>query len=311
MNDMPALVIVGASGFLGSALIKQGQLPMRVKAVARALPPDAQSCRGGITWHTVNLLNAESFTEILNPGDIVVNLAFISNSNADENIRLIDNIVAACVQARVARLLHCSTAVVAGAAKSVRILESTACYPSTRYERTKLAVELRLDAARTKGVDVGILRPTAIVGFGGQNLLSLVNALQSGMRVTNYLRASIFGKRHMHLVPVRNVTAAALHLALLPSPLGGNAYIVSADDDPVNNFQSIERILTESLGLKPRNMPLIPVPRLALEIILGLRGRSDRNCDRIYDSAKLLGTDFHPPDSVERAVFELGAKLRQ
>ena len=114
----------------------------------------------------------------------------------------------------------------------------------------------------------------------------------------------------MHLVPVRNVAAALLHLAQLPLPLSGNIYHVSSDDDPDNNFMSIERVLMRSLGLEPRKVPLLPVPIQVLALLLKLLGRSATDVARGYDSQKLLDTGFIPVDSVVNAVREFGEAIR-
>jgi nucleoside-diphosphate-sugar epimerase len=107
------------------------------------------------------------------------------------------------------------------------VTESVTCVPATPYERIKWALERQVLGIHSESLDVGILRPTAIVGPGGANLLKLARALRGGSAVVNYLRASLFADRPMHLVPVRNVAAAVLHLAALPGPLGGNIYHVA------------------------------------------------------------------------------------
>jgi len=299
-----SLVILGASGFLGKCLIAAGNFPMPIKALARIIPSDIDITQEGVTWIQVDLLNIKSLNEALAPGDVVINLAYMSGTSKAENICLIDNIIEACLYSKVARLVHCSTAVVVGATMSSRVIESTPCEPLTPYEQTKWALEQRVLGALSKGLDVSILRPTAIIGHGGKNLLKLAKSLKSGSRVASYFRASLYGKRPMHLVPVCNVAAALLHLAIFPEALNGNVYIVSSDDDPINNFEGIEEILLHSLGQKPRSLPLLPLPKLLLSLLLRLLGRSETSITRIYDSDKLLSTNFKPVDSVFKAVTD-------
>jgi nucleoside-diphosphate-sugar epimerase len=191
------------------------------------------------------------------------------------------------------------------------VTESAGGNPLTEYEKTKWLVEQHAISATAKGLDVAILRPTAIVGPGGQNLVGLASSLLDGNPVANYFRASLFGRRAMHLVPVRNVAAAVLHLAGLPHPLGGNIYQVSADDEPGNDFRSIEAMLSKCLGVRPRAIPLLPLPPQMLALLLRLLGRSDSDPHRCYDSGKLLATGYRPVDSVPDAVGEFAAKFRQ
>jgi nucleoside-diphosphate-sugar epimerase len=199
---------------------------------------------------------------------------------------------------------------VAGATQVSRVVESTPCMPLTPYERTKWIIEQRVLGALHRGLDVGILRPTAVVGSGGHNLLKLARSLVRDSAFANYLRASLFGRRPMHLVPLRNVTAALLHLSFLPAALNGEIYIVSSDDDPHNNFRSIEKIMLRSLGLRPRKVPLLPFPSGVLSLMLRLLGRSEVGRARIYDSGKLHEVGFKPMNSVVGAVREFGENFK-
>jgi len=302
-------VILGAGGFLGRHLIGSGKSPVPVKAVARSVPPDRDLTKADVVWFAANLLSPTSLEDILEPGDVVINVAFLYGAGQSENGRLVDNVTAACLRASVARLVHCSTAVVVGATKVARVTEETSCEPLTKYERIKWDLERRVLSAQISGLDVAIVRPTAIVGPGGHNLRKLAHSLLNGNRTANYLRACLFHKRPMHLVAVSTVVAALLHIAFMPRPAGGNIYIVSSDDDPSNNFKTVETILMNSLGLTPRRVPVIPVPKPAFAVLLRLLGRSETAPDRNYDAAKLRATNCQPVDSVERAVREFGRSI--
>lgn len=307
---MGSLVILGASGFLGRSLISNGFFPMPVKAVARRIPPDADLTQDRVIWHVGDLMIPHALDAVLEADDIVMNLAFMLSAGEEENLCLIDNIVEACHRSRVSRLVHCSTAVVVGAARTSRVDETTSCVPITPYERTKYKIEQHALSAMPRGIDVGILRPTAIVGSGGQNLLKLVRSLRNGNRMINYLRACLFRKRPMHLVPVRDVVAALFHLAVMPMALMGGVYIISADEDPDNNFRNVERLLSEALGLECRKFPLVPLPKQILPMLLRLFGRSETDMHRIYDSRKLRATNFMPVDTVGESIRKLGESMR-
>lgn len=305
-DSVMSLVILGASGFLGKALLADRHCASCIKAVARRIPSDVDSGQPTVTWHAADLLSSKSLDEVLEPRDIVINLAYAPDAGEAENLRLINNVIEACLRSRAARLVHCSTAVVVGSTRISRVVESTPCEPRTPYEKTKWELEQRVLNTLSSGLDVGIVRPTAILGPGGSNLRKLADSLQNGSAITNYLRACLFGRRHMHLVPVRNVAAAVIHVAMLPSALGGNVYQVSSDDDPANNFHNVEGMLRQSLGLEPRKLPLAPLPLQVLGLALRLLGRSETNMARLYDSTKLLATGFAPVESVADAVWAFG-----
>jgi nucleoside-diphosphate-sugar epimerase len=311
MSKTSSVVVLGAGGFLGRALIESGLASVPIKAVSRIIPLDMESVTEGVTWFAADLGNPKSLQSILEEGDIVLNLVYMSGANETGNTGLLDNIVEACLKAGATRLIHCSTAVVAGATRVSHVTEVTPCVPQTSYERIKLALEQRAVSALSRGLDVGILRPTAIVGPGGQNLRKLATSLQHGNEIANYFRASLSAQRRMHLVPVIDVIGGLLHLAAMPAALGGGIFIVSSDDDPGNNFNGVEEILLNCLGKKPRRWPLVPFSPKLLGILLKLLGRSDTDTDRIYDSQKLRGAGFTSNCSIAEAVRDFGVDFQK
>jgi len=202
-----------------------------VKAIVRSIPTNLDVDQKTVTWVEADLMNPSSLIGILSEGDIVINLAYIPDSDKLKNVTLINNIIEVCIRSKVSRLLHCSTAVVVGNTKTDRINELSPCKPSTLYEQTKLALEVCVLSASLRGLDVGILRPTAIVGYGGKNLLKLAYSLKYGNQFSNYFKTCVLGKMPMHLVPIRNVVEALLFLSLLDKQLDGNILKVSLDLD--------------------------------------------------------------------------------
>jgi len=306
---MPSLVILGAGGFLGKAIIAQKRT-FRIKAVARKIPADVTINSDKTIWYESDLLIPKSLDGILEEDDIVINTAYIESNNENDNLCMIDNIIAACVQNKVKRLIHCSTANVVGAAKNLHVDESVICKPTTEYERVKFLMEQRLLSSRLTNLEMVILRPTAIVGPGGKNLLKLANSLINGNKFVNYLRASLFGKRKMNLVPIQNVVAAILHLSTQQEISNGAIYFISSDDDPENNFFSIEKMLLEALGLRHRKIPLIPIPRSILSMMIKFKGRSGEDSSRVYDSNQLIATGYIPEVSLQTAIKEFGKIMR-
>jgi len=307
---MNSLVILGARGFLGKSLINSGNLASPVKAIARSIPANVNMCQK-VTWIEVDLMSPSALIGVLSEDDIVINLAYIPDSDKLKNVTLINNIIEACVYSKVSRLVHCSTAVVVGDITINHVNELSPCNPLTLYEQTKLALEGCVLSASLRGLDVGILRPTAIVGHGGKNLLKLAHSLTHGNKFINYLKTCVLGAMPMHLVPVRNVVAALLHMALLTKQLDGNIFIVSADEDIDNNFQRVGEILTEELGLNRNIFPYITLPRVLQLFLFKIINRNDINMNRTYDSKKLSDYDFEPIDSVNEAVRQFAHSIKQ
>ena len=308
---MSSLVVLGSGGFLGKALLCNNNLLKPVKAIVRSVPTNVDVQQEGVTWIEADLMNPSSLIGVLSEGDIVINLAYIQDSDKSKNMILIDNIIEACVFSKVLRLVHCSTAVVVGDIAINHVNELSPCNPVTPYEQTKLALEKRVINASLRGLDVGILRPTAIVGCDGKNLLKLAHSLMYGNQFGNYLKTCVLGKMPMHLVPARNVVSALLHMALLTKQLDGNIFIVSADDDIDNNFQRVGEILTEELGLNRNIFPYITLPRVLQLFLFKIINRNDINMNRTYDSKKLSDYDFEPIDSVNEAVRQFAHSIKQ
>ncbi len=306
---LDSLVILGANGFVGKAIMLRISPFIPIKAVARSIPPDHLHISPHITWYSADLLVPGSLTTILGKDDVVINLAYMRTADKDDNVRMIQHIIDSCLKNKVKKLIHCSTAVVVGTVKNARIDETTPCVPSTAYELNKFAVEQCVIAAGQKGLHVSILRPTAIVGPGGKNLLKLSNSLLNGNKVINYLRASLFSSRKMHLVPVGTVADSLLYIAMQDNLPNGEIYFISADDDPENNFLNIEKILRSALGLRPRKMPLLPLPLGLLSFLLKVMGRSELNLARTYDSSKLHSINFSSVHTVCDTVTEFGKSL--
>jgi nucleoside-diphosphate-sugar epimerase len=283
------VAITGATGFIGRHLL--GRLARRRDLALRALtrgPLD--SClphAPGLQWIRGDLADPGAARALLEPGCVLIDLAFPAQWPREKHREAAAVLAEAAASARIHRVLHCSTAAVAGRAAERVITEETAARPATEYEVTKLAIEEMWRARAAGRYELAILRPTAVFGAGGRNLLKLARDLERGGGLTNYLRSSVFGRRRMNLIPVDNVTAAFEFLLDHPGPLDREIYIVAQDEDPSNNFRDVERLLGAALGVRPAPVPGLPVPGFVLAGLLWLAGRSNANPDRIYDGSKL------------------------
>jgi nucleoside-diphosphate-sugar epimerase len=185
------------------------------------------------------------------------------------------------------------------------VTEDTPCQPATDYERIKYGIEMALGAAAAGRFPLAVLRPAAVFGPGLQNLVALIDSLREGRGLVNYARASLFGRRHLHLVPVETVTGALLFATLgldghdgLDRPA---RYIVSADDEPGGDFRAIEARIRRALDLGAAPPP-VRIPSVALRLMLRVAGRSDTNPHRVYDGSRLRKAGFLAPVALGEAV---------
>ncbi|URQ68445.1 NAD(P)-dependent oxidoreductase [SAR86 cluster bacterium] len=297
---MSSIVLLGASGFLGHNFLLYKSFGYEIKAVRRN-KNDMSIKYEGVTWYDLDISSPGSLAKILSSDDIVINLIYASNKGRAYNLSILENIVKACSDSQVKRLIHCSTAVVTGNVKDTILDEDIVCKPTTDYEKIKIELEYLAMKVNDSGVDVGILRPTAIVGEGGGNLKILTESLLSKKKFIPYLKSLIIGSRRMHLVPVKNVVKALESMSFYKSPLNGEIYNISCDADQHNTYREVERIISRTAALKYRP-PKINLPKTVLFILLFLIGRRDNNINTIYKSDKIKSLGYTDVNTVEESV---------
>ena len=299
---MSSIVLLGASGFLGHNFLLYRSSGYTIKAVRRN-KNDTSIQYEGVTWYDLDISSSESLASILNDDDIVINLIYASNKGRAYNLNILENIVKACSDSQVRRLIHCSTAVVTGNVKDPILDEDIVCKPTTDYEKTKMELERLAIKANDLGVDIGILRPTAIVGEGGENLKILTESLLSQKIFKPYLKSLIVGSRRMHLVPVKNVIRALESMSFHKSPLNRGIYNISCDADKHNTYREVEKIIARTAALK-YSPPKINLPKRALLILLSLIGRWDNNIYTVYKSEKIKSLGYTDVSSIEESIVD-------
>lgn len=250
----------------------------------------------GITFVEGNLLKPASLDALLSNNCTVINLVYLAQSN----LEAITNLGDACARNKVRRLIHCSTAVVAGRSKNDCVVETTPPHPVSEYQRTKLQIEAILLEMADSKFEVSIVRPTAVFGMGGRNLLKLANELMIGNMWVNYLRSCLFSRRSMNLVAVENVVAALVFL-LDAEKVDREIFIISDDDSAANNYREVEDRLLTVFGMS-YPAPRLPVPAYILRMCLRLAGRSNTNPSIIYGDKKLASLGFGKPQNLEVAI---------
>ncbi|MDP1526050.1 MAG: NAD(P)-dependent oxidoreductase [Rhodocyclaceae bacterium] len=306
---MGLTVLTGASGFLGRNLLSSNWARCsRVRALTR-MPRSFGENDCGVEWVVGDLTDHTVWNRLIEPGCTLINLAYPKEMDLAAAIAATRAMVAACSETKIARLVHCSSISVFGRTASDVNTELTPCTPIDNYGRQKLAIESALYDSVDGRFELAVLRPSVIFGSGGQALRSLCDSLVGGTRVVNYCRSSLFGRRNMHLVPVETVVGALRFLCETRRVLDGDIFVVSEDDDPLNNFQDVERILMEGLRLPNYSIPRIPIPEKVLKGLLRLRGRSDISPTCKYRCEKLARWEFVRPISFEVALRQFAASL--
>lgn len=300
---MQVISIIGASGFIGyhllSFLAEKENLEIRI-LVHHQKPQISE--RDNVRFIEGSLLQPETLDNLLEPDCIVVNLVYLASCSALDNLEAMDNLARACASRGIKRLVHCSTAVVVGDVVANIVDEGSQCSPRTPYEQTKLAMERQLLCKASTSFEVTILRPTAVFGTHGKNLIKLADNLTKGNQLINYLKSSIFDSRSLNLVCVDNVVAAIVFLGETTRNVDGEVFIISDDNSVLNNYRDVENLLIKKLSLKAYPIPRIPVPLFILGFLLKLAGRSQNNPLVKFSDQKLTSFGFRKPMEFEMGI---------
>lgn len=288
------VVVIGATRFLGRTLcshLRSGGF--RVLAISRS---------NGAS-HVCDVRNTGSLASLIPCQAFVINLAYMWHAGAPANREISRSVASACSRAGAVRLVHCSTADVAGRAAAGLIDESVECRPITEYGMTKLAME---SDCRECTSDVVILRPTSIFGPGGHALAKLSGQIAGGSRVTDTMRRIAFGRRAMNLVSLENTIAAIQFAIEHPGAFGGRAFYVSDDDAEGNDFETVHGVLAREI----RGMPTTRLPAHAPPWMLGVALRMlRRNCVNPmarYSGQRILDMGCQRPRNFLDAVRDYG-----
>lgn len=302
-SNRKCVAITGAAGFIGKHLVSElsARQDVDIHLLFHLNIIENMVKKENIIVFKGDMLKPESLSGFLNPGCTVINLVNLRNASEEDNLAAMTNLAVACRNAQIKKLVHCSTAVVVGAVSADDITEETQCHPTPGYESIKYKIESLLVDLSANYFELAILRPTVVYGEGGTNLLKLADDLCNGNRLINYLRSCLFNHRSMNLVFVSNVVAALIFLADMNRKMNGDVFIIS-DDDSMNNYRYVERLLMRHLGCRDYAIPRLPLPKLILRILLKLSGKSNVNPNRIYHSRKIMNAGFRQVASLETGL---------
>lgn len=294
-TGVKTVVVIGASGFIGEHLLAvlAGRKDIDVRVLVHRTRAKSQA---NIDYIEGDLLKPDSLDVLLSKNCTVINLAYLARNN----LEAMANLAGAGARNQVHRLIHCSTAVVAGRTKSDSVNETTPSHPASEYQRTKQQIEAILLEMASGNFEVSILRPTAVFGPGGKNLLKLANELRTGNMWVNYVRSCLFNRRSMNLVAVENVVAALVFL-LDAEQVDREIFIISDDEAPVNNYRDVENRLLTIFGMS-YPIPRLPVSVSVLSTFLHLAGRPNTNPSIKYSDQKLAALGFEKPKKLDMAI---------
>lgn len=307
------VLVTGAAGFIGQPLVQylvdRGR---RVRAVVRKLPeqklPQVEYCVCGeidaqTDWSAyfkgidvlVHLAGRAHVPE-LSDGAQGGRGADVFHANAAATRNMADHAVAQSVQ----RIVFISTIKVNGESNQGRapFRADDRPKPQGDYARCKLDAENQLfDVATEQAIEVVVIRPPLVYGPKPKgNFLSLVKAVKLGLPLP---LGAVCNQRS--LVSVFNL-CDLIDVCLTHPRAAGEVFLVSDGQDV--STPGLIRLLSETLGKKPRLCSVPPALLQGLAAMLGRAESMQRLCgDLQVDIAKTRGLlDWNPPYSLEQGL---------
>ncbi|WP_271411681.1 NAD-dependent epimerase/dehydratase family protein [Pseudomonas sp. Q1-7] len=301
MFKKKVICVTGASGFIGSHLMPLllDNHEFTVRTLRRRLPVNKLD---NDEVYLGDLTEPGTLSAFLEGGDIVIHLAQPAwGCEGDVKPSDCSELAMACRAAGVKRFLYVSTATVVGNTDAVIVNESTPCEPRNNYERQKFNCELALRKGLGEDVDLGILRPTAVFGPNGKNLVKLARVILYSTDWRRIILRFLHGRRSMHLISVENVVASVVFLVSCERALDGNVFILSDDHNEKNHYQAIDRLLANAAGRRGTVFD-VAIPAWLLRVLLALMGRSQTNPELRYDCSKIVSWGFRHKVHLEESV---------
>ncbi len=303
-----AILVTGAAGFVGRALVR------RLAAEHRALRAAVRSASTGLPAEVAQVAVGEigpdtDWTRAVDGADAVVHLAarVHMTGEAGRDLPLFravnaagsEMLARAARSAGVRRFVLLSTTTVYGDRSPGRPFdESSPPVPASAYGRSKLEAEqLVAQALAGSATELVVLRPPLVYGPGVKgNFVRLLQLVRSGLPLP---LASVRNRRS--LVFVDNLVDAIVR-ALEHPAAAGRTYVVS-DGEDVSTPELIARIAA-ALGRPPR---LFAFPPALLRFAGTLLGRGDE-IGRLLDDMAVDGSRIRrelgwtPPFSVDEGL---------
>ena len=256
---MPTAFVTGGSGFVGGALIERLRAEgWDVRALARS-----DAAAGRVSERGAEPVGGDlGDTALLRAGADGCEVAFHAAAKVEEwgdpaeferlNVVGTENVIAACRDAGVRRLVHVGTeaALMAGS-PLVNVDEAAPLRPDSPvlYSSSKAKAEQRVRAANGNGLETVVIRPRFVWGRGDTTLLpALVELVRAGRF------RWVGGGGHLTATTHVDNTVEGLWLGATKAP-AGSVYFVT-DGEPVVFREFISRMLeTQSVTPPTGSVP--------------------------------------------------------
>ncbi len=293
--------------WLAKRLVKDGHTVSLLCRNEKKLSP---ILRQGARTFAGDVVNADDVKNAVNSCEIVFHLAGLIGYKASEreamekvNVSGTKNIVRACLQSNVKRLIHMSSVVTVGASLTPVTLNEESPYNlepySFGYPETKRAAEqIVMESCKNEGLNAVILNPSTIYGAGDAAKGSRNTQLKVARgRFPFYTRGGV------SIVDVRDVVEACI--SAISRGQSGERYILSGENVTIHQ---LFRLIAAEAHVKPPTF-LLPNPIVRslgkLGDFLEKRGKKGP----VNSESAYMSTFYHWFDH-SKATTTLGFKSR-
>ncbi|HBE26035.1 MAG TPA: hypothetical protein DDW33_10140 [Ktedonobacter sp.] len=285
------ILVTGATGFLGSALVME---LVRQQRPVRILARDEQKARAqfgaAVTIIPGEITNEQQVRQAVDGATEIYHLVgrLYHPSTPTELYRMTHVegtrvLLAACQgQSQLQRIVHCSTTGVHGVTGRTPAAEDAPFAPTNPYEATKLEAELlALKAYKEDRLPVSVIRPGLVYGPGDLHLLGFFLSIKKGL-----FRVIDSGRALLHPIYIDDMISAFLLCARRPEAIGRSYNI--AGERPV----TIRELATAIAHAMDKELPAGSIPlwlaNLAADIFAALPGFQGESAPLTRSRVKFL-----------------------
>lgn len=273
MTSRGPVVLTGATGFLGGALLRRLVAEgIPVRALSRSIHGD----RPGVEWVRGDLTIPDSLIGLVAPGSLVIHAgASPAGEPAEVHRSIVDgtDLIATMVRQAGGRMLHVSSVAVLDPAVtgSVGVVDESAPLdpaPHLRgpYSHAKHAAEALVQTRIASGLDAVVVRPGQLVGEALPKVPPSCGSPVAGMRL-------IFGRRD-GIVPTVHVDDAAAGIILMANQAARGATLHLVDPRPVRRAELLRAM--RLAGVPAAQLPAVPAAWLGRLLGWSGPGRAHR-----------------------------------